>query len=205
MRFYLSSFKIGKEILRLKELINLKKKVAYIPNAVDHVKYDNQSDSMEESGLYLQNELGLDVEFLDLKDYFQNTEALKRKIQEYGTFWVRGGNVFILRRAMKLSGFDDLLTGLVKDENLVYGGYSAGCCVLSPHLNGFELVDDKDINPYSNKSNTIWEGLNILDYSFIPHFESNHPESDRIANVVKYCIENEIPHRKFKDGEVCVM
>jgi len=35
---------------------------------------------------------------------------------------------------MKLSGLDEILKDLLKKENILYGGYSAGVCVLAPTL-----------------------------------------------------------------------
>src|SRR5919106_402110 len=53
-------------------------------------------------------------------------------IAPYDVLWVRGGNTFTLRHAMRESGFDDLVVAGLRADGFVYAGYSAGPCV--PHL-----------------------------------------------------------------------
>ena len=38
---------------------------------------------------------------------------------------VTGGNTFVLRRAMKASGFDDLITRMLDGDEIVYGGFGS--------------------------------------------------------------------------------
>src|ERR1035438_9640353 len=58
--------------------------------------------------------------------------------------WLHGGNVFMLRYALFRRGADIVFRDLLAADALVYAGYSAGACVLSPGLRGLELVDDAD-------------------------------------------------------------
>jgi dipeptidase E len=62
---------------------------------------------------------------------------------------VSGGNVFVLRQAMKLSGLDQILITKSEHDNFVYGGYSAGCCVLSKMLTPCQVASDAADLPYS--------------------------------------------------------
>jgi dipeptidase E len=105
---------------------------------------------------------------------------------------------------MYLSGFDKLLVEKNNDANFVYGGYSAGICILSPSLKGLELVDPSNKKVYSNNPETIWDGLGIVDYSFAPHYKSDHPESGDIDRVVDYFIKNKILFKALKDGDVII-
>lgn len=41
-------------------------------------------------------QLGFNPEELDLRDYFTKSEELRIKLEEYGSIWVMGGNVFVL-------------------------------------------------------------------------------------------------------------
>ena len=111
----------------------------------------------------------------------------------------------MLRQAMKLSGFDNILKNLVKKNNILYGGYSAGVCVLAPTLKGMDIIDNPAVKPYGNQSEVIWDGLGILNYSIIPHYKSDHPESENAEKVVKYMIENKILFKALKDGEVIII
>jgi dipeptidase E len=56
--------------------------------------------------------------------------------------WLRGGNVFMLRYALSRSGADAVFGELLATDALVYAGYNAGPCVLSPSMRGLELVDE---------------------------------------------------------------
>lgn len=205
MKFYLSSYKFGNEIDVLKALIPNNKKTAFISNALDFSSDLERRKKSEQSDIDDLIGVGLDVELVDLRDYFDHQDDLEEKLSEFGVIWVRGGNVFVLREAMKRSGFDVILKRLAQKEGVLYGGYSAGVCVLAPTLRGIELVDDPNVKPYGNNTETIFEGLNIIDYSVVPHYQSNHPESEKMETVVEYMKKNEIPFKTLKDGEVIVI
>ena len=205
MKFYLSSYKLGNKIAKLKELIPAEnKKVAYISNALDFSDDLARRKKSEQDDIEQLRELSLEVELVDLRDYFNQQNELEKKIAEFGVIWVRGGNLFVLRQAMKISGFDTILKNLVKKEGVLYGGYSAGICVLVPTLRGMDLMDDLSVKPYEDQSEIIWDGLGILDYSIVPHYKSDHPETEKANKCVEYMIENKILFRALRDGEVIV-
>jgi len=207
MKFYLSSYKLGNEITKLKELIPAdNKKTAYISNALDFSDDLERRKQSEQADIEQLNEVGLnDVEKIDLRDYFGKKAKLEKKLSEFGIIWVRGGNCFVLRQAMKLSGLDEILKDLLKKENILYGGYSAGVCVLAPTLKGMELVDDPNVKPYDNQKETIWDGVGILDYTIVPHYKSDHPESAKVDETVEYMEKNNIPYKPLRDGEVIII
>ncbi len=206
MKFYLSSYKIGDYEEEFKKMISsTNMKTAYISNALDFTDDMERRKESEENDINDLREFGLSVERLDLKEYFNQKERLKEKIMEYGVIWVRGGNTFVLRQAMKLSGFDEILLDIQKNDNLVYGGYSAGVCVLGPSLRGLEIVDDVSIFPYKEIKDIIWEGVGVLNYSIVPHYRSDHPESERVEEVVAFMIKEKILFKVLKDGEVITL
>ncbi len=196
MKLYLSSYKIGDQAEQLKKMMPAGK-MAYIPNALDFSDDLERRKESEERDMSQLSELGIDVERIDLRDYFNQPEALRKKMMSYNSFWVRGGNVFVLRQAMKKSGFDLFIKEMM-ESNILYGGYSAGVCILGPTLRGLEIVDE------TIGDDTIWEGLNIIDYSIIPHYQSDHPESEKVAEVVKYMEDNNLPFKTLRDGEVII-
>ena len=202
MKFYLSSYKIGKETEKLKELAR-GKKIGFIPNSLDYVEPKARQESNEKNMKDL-SDLGIDVEMLDLQDYFGKEEELKKKIDSLGGVWIRGGNTFILRQAMKFSGFDKIIKNIDRDDFL-YGGYSAGICILAPSLKALQIVDKLDIMPYEESKEVIWNGLGILDYIILPHYKSDHPESADIDKEVEFCKKNNIPFRTLRDGEVIII
>ena len=116
--------------------------------------------------------------------------------------WVLGGNAFLLRKAMHLSGLDQLIHGKVDDEHFLYGGYSAGICVLSPSLRGIHLADEPEAKSSGYEHPTIWEGLGVIDYYIVPHYRCDHFESESMEAVVDYYRENHLPYRTIPDGEV---
>lgn len=106
---------------------------------------------------------------------------------------------------MHLSGFDVLLKELLQKEDFVYAGYSAGICVLAPDLKALQIVDDPSDKPYQELQEILWEGLGILDYMILPHYQSDHPESADIDKEVAFCEKNKIPFKTLRDGEVMIM
>lgn len=204
MKLYLSSFKFGNEPEKLVALASSNKKIAVIPNALDFstdIVRRQESMQKEIDGL---KSLGFEPEILDLRDYFGKKDLLKEKMGEFGGVWVRGGNVFVLRKAYKESGFDEWLISQKDNKELLYAGYSAGVCVLTPSLKGLELVDDINISPDGYKPDIVWEGLGLINYAFAPHYHSNHPESESINTVVDYYIKNGIEYKALHDGEVTI-
>ena len=202
MKFYLSSYKVGSESHKLIGLVPKSlSTIGYVPNALDFVGVDlKRRESELESDLSDLRNAGLNVEILDLREYF-NGSSLDAKIDTLGGVWVRGGNTFVLRQAMMLSGFDEAIrTRIARD--FFYGGYSAGCCVLSPSLAAYQIVDDPKNFPYTECQKTIWEGLGLIDYAFLPHYDSDHFESADIEKELKNCIAKKIPFKAFRDGEV---
>lgn len=204
MKFYLSSFRIGENGESLKAVAKEgKKKVAFILNAVDYLKdLEFKKKILHDDISDLEN-LGFNVEILDLKDYFSHKERLQSKVKEFDMLWCCGGNAFVLRQAMFLSGFDKLLKQLYEsNEDIIYGGYSAGVSLLGPTLKGTHLSDDPNEKPYGYENETIWEGLGITNYVIVPHYQSAHSESDSMNEVITYLIQNKVLFIALKDGEV---
>jgi dipeptidase E len=152
--------------------------------------------------------LGFSVAELDLRQYFvsqQNQRALGALLATYGLVWVRGGNSFVLRRAMKASGFDQIIRDFLDRNAIVYAGYSAGIDMLTPSLRGVELVDDPHAVPAGYDPSIVWEGLGLLSYAVAPHYKSDHPESADIDKFVQYYIDNHVLFRALRDGEAIIV
>lgn len=207
MKFYLSSYKIGNQVDKLIKMTeNGNKKLAFINNALDFTTDLERKQKSDANDMNDLSQLGFDVQLVDLKKYFGNQDKLEKDFNQFDVIWVRGGNTFVLVQAMKLSGFDKLLKRYVNEKkDVLYGGYSAGVCILSPTLKGIHLVDDPEQKPYGLQYPTIWEGLNIISYSIAPHYKSDHPESKDIDKVVEYMIKHNIPFKTLRDGEVIII
>ena len=201
VRLYLSSFRVGDEADRLRTMVG-DGTLALIPNAMDHVDEPARSESNARAAADLE-EAGVRSEELDLRSFFGRPSALADALSGYEGAWVRGGNAFVLRRAMHLSGFDSLLPDLIR-SGWFYGGYSAGICVLAPDLRGIARVDDPEADPHGLGA-VIWAGVGALLYLILPHYRSDHWESEAIEGEVEYCRTNGIPHRTLRDGEVIII
>ncbi|MEV0404730.1 Type 1 glutamine amidotransferase-like domain-containing protein [Actinoallomurus sp. NPDC050550] len=120
--------------------------------------------------------------------------------------WVRGGNVFMLRHALARSGADTALTSLLRQDALVYAGYSAGACTLAPSLRGLEHCDDPQVVPDTYGEPVIWTGLGVLAHAIVPHVDSpGHPESEALNAVAASYRAHGVPHQALRDGHVLVI
>ena len=97
-----------------------------------------------------------------------------------------------------------MIPDLLATDSIVYGGYSAGPCMLTPSLRGAGLVDDPLEVPTGYEQGIIWGCLGILPYCLLPHYKSDHPESELIGQSVDYMIDQHIPFIALRDGEAIV-
>jgi dipeptidase E len=203
MRLYLSSYGLGKQPDEFVKLLRGKKRVGVIINAGD------MDESYRPAGLAKQIDalttIGLQPAEIDLRNYFNKPEALAQKLSEFDAVWVRGGNVFVLKRAIEMSGFDTAIRALLEQDVIVYGGYSAGALVTTPTLKGLEIVDNPNEVPPGYKQEFSWNGMALVPYSLAPHYKSDHPESAKIEKVVEYYKQHNMPHKTLSDGEVIVI
>ena len=120
MILYISSKKFGSKTDFLKNWINNNNnRILLIANALDakdKIKIENNIENDKK----ILNEIGFEVTVVDLKDYFNNQEKLVKDFSKYNAYCVIGGNVFVLRQAMKLSGFDEYLKSISNDNNYLY-------------------------------------------------------------------------------------
>ena len=202
MILYLSSQKFGDNCDFLKKWINNhNNKILLIFNALDAKGQDKINNNIKED-MGLLEEIGFEITVIDLKEYFDKYDELNKICQNYNAFCVMGGNVFVLRQAMKYSGFDTFLKEISNNDNYLYIGYSAGSCVLSKRLDIFKSVDEP-IDFY-NKGEIVYDGIIFINYTFIPHYKSNYHKAHLIDEIVNKCKNEKINYKAFKDGEVTI-
>lgn len=206
MKMYLSSLGFGNAIAQWKALVATGSKIGHINNARDWVGADPDiRAAYQREEMHQLEEWGYVVEVLDLQDYFGKTEELRQKLLALDGLWVSGGNTFVLRQAMKISGFDLIFSELQQRKDFVYGGYSAGVCVLCDSLKYIRQVDDPYNFPYADCTTVIEEGLGYFNYGIIPHYRSNHVESDMMEKEVENCINQKWLFKVLRDGEVLIV
>jgi dipeptidase E len=203
MRLYLSSFRLGNRPDELIKLLNGKRRTALVANATDSLEISERADSVAQEIERLKS-IGLEPAEIDLRDYFRKRGNLRETFLNFDLIWVRGGNTFVLRRAIHQSGADNLIKEMLANDSLVYGGYSAGIDILTPSLHGVEFVDDPNVVPDGYDPEIIWDCLGILPYAVAPHYRSAHPESAATEKSVEYLIDNHMLFRALRDGEAIV-
>jgi len=225
MRLYLSSYRVGDRAGSLLALLSggpeklqtfsvathdpanfSGKRAALIENALD--LYSEDAREMQRCEVHDPaaelNALGISVTPLDLRRYFGRATALETELSGYDLVWVVGGNTFVLRRAMKASGFDDVITGMLDKDQIVYGGYGAGAVVAAPSLFGMAMFDDIDEIPAGYDAETVWDGLGLIDHAIVPHYRSVHPEAAAAERVTRHLSNKGLRYRALRDGEVIV-
>jgi dipeptidase E len=148
--------------------------------------------------------LGLEPHEVDLRAHFGDVASLRQRLAGFDLVWVMGGNSFVLRRAMKQSGFDTVIRDMLDRDAIAYGGYAAGAVVAGPSLRGHELMDDPFELPEGYDDQLIWSGLGLTPFAIVPHHLSRHPEAAAAEKVVSYMRARRTRYRALKDGEVIV-
>jgi dipeptidase E len=203
MRLYLSSFDLGDQPEELVALAGSARRAAIIVNALDN--------RPEGRAVWLKEQTGKLVGFsfsvveLDLRSYFGESDQLKRFLSDIDLVWINGGNAFILRRAMKQSGFDALIKSAVARNEIVYAGFSAAAVIAFDSLKGLELTDDPEDVPSGYDANIVWEGFGFVPFALAVHFKSEHPESESVDREIALYEATGIPYRTLRDGEALII
>ncbi len=177
MKLYLTSYRIP-DVQALCDLVGKpagKVSVGLIPNAKDYYAFRARRVKIRLVARYLRS-LGFHVGLVDLHEK-RSRRDLADTLKKYDVLWAMGGNTFCLREAMRRSGFDKVIAGVL-DAGVVFAGESAGACVAGTDLHGVELADDAE---FAEK--VIWEGLGLSQHYFIPHADNADfgPIMDEIA------------------------
>jgi dipeptidase E len=207
VKLYLSSMMLGDHSERLLAMAGGRgARMAVVTNALDNIPLEAQLDyarTQMDIIAYFAGQ-GFDPSPIDLRSYFGRAPALRDVLLRNRIVWATGGNAFLLRRAMRESGFDSLVRDLL-GEGLVYGGWSAGACVAGASLRPVGLMDDPDVTaPGYGPSGPVWEGLGLVPFTIIPHHASDHPEAPAAERAVEYARAEGIDHVALRDGDVLV-
>ncbi|MFD6275291.1 Type 1 glutamine amidotransferase-like domain-containing protein [Streptomyces sp. NPDC060209] len=209
MRMYLSSFRTGDHPDQMLALLTRPASttdVAVIANAIDALPDSERRVAVQREFGALAG-LGLRPVEVDLRAFFdQPSTWVAAALSRFPLVWVRGGNVFVLRQALARSGADRALTDLLRQDALVYGGYSAGACVLAPDLHGLEQCDDPRAVRTAYGDRPRWDGLALLDYVVVPHIDSpGHPETEILGIVADRYHAEGVAHQPLRDGQAIVI
>ncbi|AJK46268.1 Type 1 glutamine amidotransferase-like domain-containing protein [Burkholderia plantarii] len=203
MRIYLSSFDVGARPEQLVSLVGGQLRAGIVVNALDHRELA-RAQWLESQTIKLRT-LGFAAQELDLRNFFGKTDHLVATLAQFDAVWVNGGNAFILRRAMKQSGFDVAIVDSLKHDRIVYSGFSAAAVIASSTLRALDHVSDPIEVPPGYDPAVVWDGLGILPFSLVVHFQSDHPESYKVGHEVAFYERHHMAYRTLKDGEVFVI
>ncbi|MEU8306050.1 Type 1 glutamine amidotransferase-like domain-containing protein [Actinomadura sp. NPDC048955] len=205
---YLSSWRTGQHPERMLRLLGSPTgaRTAVIANAVDALPVTERRAAVEQE-IHALTTLGLRPVEVDLRTYFdQDPSRVATALRGFSLLWVRGGNVFVLRHALAKSGADRAITELLRQDAVVYAGYSAGACVLAPDLHGLERCDNPQAVHSAYGAHARFDGLAVLDYVVVPHIDSpGHPETEILGTVADHYRSQGIAHRTLRDGEAIVI
>ncbi|MEV4126368.1 Type 1 glutamine amidotransferase-like domain-containing protein [Nocardia sp. NPDC051990] len=203
MRLFLSSYRFGAHYDRLAALVGEPGRVAVIPNACD--AWPAAWAGAVTSDVTPLRKLGYAPDVLDLREFIGRATELEATLSEYPLVWVRGGNTFVLRAQFARSGADFVLPKLLAADALVYAGYSAGACLLTPDLRGLESTDDPaEVEPACGIE-PRWDGLGLVDHRIVAHLDSaTDPDGASALLAARYRAEG-IAHWALTDDDVVVV
>ncbi|MEU0540999.1 Type 1 glutamine amidotransferase-like domain-containing protein [Nocardia sp. NPDC005978] len=203
MRLFLSSYRFGAHADRLLAMIGEPGRVAVIANACD--AWPSAWQSAVTSDLFPLRRMGFAPEVVDLREYVGRAAALERTLTGFPLVWVRGGNTFVLRAQFARSGADVVLTRLLERDALVYAGYSAGACVMTPDLHGLESMDDPGEVRTACGVEPRWDGLGLVDRPIVPHLDSPTDPDGLSRKLVRDYLAAGTPHWALTDDHVVVV
>jgi dipeptidase E len=201
MKLFLASYRFGAHADRFTRMTGTPGRIAVIANACDSWPDDARASAVT-SELRSLRELGFEPEEVDLRAETKNVAAV---LDSVGVVWVRGGNTFVLRSRLALSGAYDEIARRVRDGRLVYGGYSAGACVASTSLRGIEAADDPaEVRPTTG-ADVIWDGLGFVDVALIPHYGSILDDTNSGTSMVERYRRDGTPFITLDDDQVLIV
>jgi dipeptidase E len=206
MRLYLSSYLLGDYPEHLLSLVGSGRKVAIIENALDEYSPEARENYRQKNFDVINafKDLGFNTELLDLQDYFLENDTFDRLLEQKDLIWSVGGNTFLLRYAMGKSGFDRALRKALENDQVAYGGWSAGICVLAPTLKGISPGDQPEKVREIHGDEAIWDGLGLIDYMPLPHYKSDHKEAELMNDCAEYMDQHNLKYEPLQDGDVII-
>lgn len=196
MKLYLSSYRIPtpNDLAQLLGKPLNEVSVALIANAKDYYIERARNFKVADLVEYMQ-QLDLKVEIVDLRDY-DDADLLKEKLAGYDLIWAMGGNTYMLRYQMRRSGFEKIISSLLKD-GVVYGGDSAGALVAGASVAGVESADEPEF-----AEELIKDGLGLVPFAILPHVDN--PEFTDVLPVFRNIHEDKNEIIELKDSQAVI-
>ncbi|WP_070379136.1 Type 1 glutamine amidotransferase-like domain-containing protein [Rhodococcus sp. WMMA185] len=200
MRLFLSSYRFGADPAPLLSLVGSAGRVGVVAAAADAWPPAARASAVVSDVMPLAR-LGFTPEEVDLRDYIRSdgnarVDALQERLAGLDMLWVRGGNTFVLRAQMARSGADRVIPELLRNDALVYAGYSAGACVMTPTLYGLDSCDDPAEVNATCGMDPLWDGLGMVSFAIVPH----HPPAESPESGESMLLEEAAGVRRTVDA-----
>ncbi len=199
MRLYLSSQRLGTAPEAVVALLRGETRIAVIANAADDLA-PAKRDTRVQRELADLRRIGLAPEEVDLREHFDGAGRLAAVLDGFDALWVLGGNAIALRTAFAASRADALVTDRLRDDSLVYAGYSAGGCLLGPR-DALSVASIGDPPP-GYPEDVVDTGLGLLPFAIVPHFDRGVSAS---TGLVDHYLDHHIPVVALRDGQAIVV
>jgi dipeptidase E len=181
-------------------LTNGTARAGIVLNALDQLGGSRNRDYARER--HTLETFGYSCEELDLRDYFSAPDELAKRLADLHLVWAMGGNAFVLARAVTQARLGEALRAQLDRPDFTYGGYSAGACVAGPDLRGIDLIDDPNVVPERYPTETAPECLGLVPFRIVPHWRSDHPETEGAERAATHLAQHGLAHRCLRDGDV---
>lgn len=204
MRLFLSSYRAGKHDDKLLEFLGKIDKIAVITNAKDYKTPEDRRVKLEENFDYYRS-IGLKPTEIDLRPYFHKPGA-EKLLSKHNFIWLAGGNVFLLRRALSYTGLDRWLYDMVRKNEIILGGESAGAIITGPTLKYSETEENEDSPNYIPEGygkKVLWDGLDFVNYVPVPHY--NSPGYIGIDEYIDNLKKKGIPYKTMTDDQAIIV
>jgi dipeptidase E len=103
----------------------------------------------------------------------KDQDELRKLFSDKDVVYMHGGNTFYLMRAIKDSGFQEVIEELI-GNGVLYAGTSAGAYVACPSL---EMCLWKDTTKYFPFQDQDLEGMGLVPFIVSVHYEKEHKET----------------------------
>lgn len=133
---------------------------------------------------------GYSIEDFDIKG--KTKEKIKDFFKDKNVIHIEGGNTFYLLKAIRETGFADILKELL-DEGMVYVGTSAGSYIMCPTIEVSDWSNDDTVDRFGI---TDFTALNYVPFVLNVHYKDKREEMVRRGiKITKY------PIHILKDGQ----
>ena len=146
-------------------------------------------------------EIGLDPSEIDLRDHFGEMDQVRSTLEDFDAVWVLGGNVVVLRTAFHESGADAVIADRLRDDSIVFAGYSARPRMLRPRApRGMRCLREDSRAIPTRSSRPDWRSCRSPSHRTMGG--SPAVQADPGAD---HDIDNHIPFIALRDGQALVI